>query len=238
MNLFLSCLHFDPNNRVAATNLSRPYELHRTLLQAFPNKDRCGPGRVLFRTEPLQPMRTSGVPVIVQSEKEPDWTKACRYFPKGLLLAKPKHRDLPTTFQVGTVLKFRLRANPTVRRARLPDGTRDERKKRPRHPLYREEDQLAWLIRQGERHGFEPVASDKTDWFDTEASCAQYELIIIDEGTMLTGKKTNTGVSRHHSVMFEGRLIVTKTTHFSRAIQGGIGPGKAFGFGLLSVAPG
>jgi CRISPR system Cascade subunit CasE len=38
-------------------------------------------------------------------------------------------------------------------------------------------------------------------------------------------------------VVFEGRLRVTDAEAFRRALAAGIGSGKAFGFGLLSVAP-
>ena len=41
----------------------------------------------------------------------------------------------------------------------------------------------------------------------------------------------------HSSVLFDGLLRVTDTDAFLRTLVRGIGPGKAFGFGLLSVAP-
>ena len=68
MTLYLSRLRLDPRNRSAATNLSRPYELHRTLLQAFPSGDKGGPGRVLFRSEPMVRERASEATIIVQSD--------------------------------------------------------------------------------------------------------------------------------------------------------------------------
>jgi len=237
MNLYLSWLRLNPLNRAAAANLSRPYELHRTLLRAFPNSDQGGPGRVLFRSEPLSRARAGEAPVLVQSEQEPDWIKAVREYPEGLLLAPPESRVVPTVFQVGTVLRFRLRANPTVRRCNLPDGTRDERRNRPRHALYGEADRIAWLVRQGKSRGFQLVASDTTGSSGTEALCARYDVIVRDEGTMFTGKKTKTGDSRHYSVLFDGRLHVTEPPAFREALRCGIGPGKAFGFGLLSIAP-
>ncbi len=237
MNLYLSRLQLDPCNRAAAINLSRPYELHRTLLQAFPSSEQGGPGRVLFRSEPLLREKAAGATVIVQSETEPDWIQAGREYPMGMLLAPPEWRDFSTNFEVGTVLRFRLRANPTVRRSTLPDGTRDERRQRPRHALYHENDQLAWLMRRGQNHGFELIASEVTGWFDKEDLCARYEVMIRDEGTMFTGKKTEKGLSRHFSVLFDGHVRVTDALAFREALRGGIGPAKAFGFGLLSIAP-
>jgi CRISPR system Cascade subunit CasE len=39
------------------------------------------------------------------------------------------------------------------------------------------------------------------------------------------------------NVLFDGRLQVTDAEVFRRTLTQGIGSGKAFGFGLLSVAP-
>jgi CRISPR system Cascade subunit CasE len=38
-------------------------------------------------------------------------------------------------------------------------------------------------------------------------------------------------------VLYEGELEVTDTAAFRQALEKGIGSGKAYGFGLLSVAP-
>jgi len=39
-------------------------------------------------------------------------------------------------------------------------------------------------------------------------------------------------------VQFNGRLQITDAARFITAVQTGIGPAKAFGCGLLSLAPG
>jgi CRISPR system Cascade subunit CasE len=41
----------------------------------------------------------------------------------------------------------------------------------------------------------------------------------------------------HFAVVFDGLLRVTDTDALLQTLVQGIGPGKAFGFGLLSVAP-
>ena len=73
--------------------------------------------------------------------------------------------------------------------------------------------------------------------FELVTSNGWQDVIVRNEGTMVTGKKTKSGVSRHHSVLFDGRLRVTDSTAFQKALSCGIGPAKAFGFGLLSIAP-
>ena len=41
----------------------------------------------------------------------------------------------------------------------------------------------------------------------------------------------------HFGVRFDGTLQVTDARALARAVRDGIGPAKAFGFGLLSLAP-
>jgi CRISPR system Cascade subunit CasE len=39
------------------------------------------------------------------------------------------------------------------------------------------------------------------------------------------------------SVLFEGVLEITDAERFQKTLEAGIGSGKAYGFGLLSIAP-
>lgn len=221
---------------MAAQITSNPYKMHCSLLQAFPDADNGGPGRVLFRVEPSIAGTAREITVLVQSDIAPDWSRMLRNLSTRSLLDAPELRKLPKTFKEGTILRFRLRGNPTVRRTRLPDGSRDTRRRRPRHPLYREEDQLQWLVRRGRMQGFELRELPFADLSRIGASCAQYDIVVRNEGTVVSGKPTKKGISRHHSVLYEGVMRVTEQTAFEDALIHGIGPGKAFGFGLLSVA--
>ena len=90
--------------------------------------ERCG---FLFRVEPAQP------PVIlVQSAEEPRWDYA--FGNAGFLLARPPQvKAFQPQFAAGQVWRFRLRANPTVKR------------QKKRHGLTSEDEQRAWLQRKG-----------------------------------------------------------------------------------------
>lgn len=88
-----------------------------------------------------------------------------------------------------------------------------------RYGLVGEQEQLAWLSRQGERHGF--VA----------------EAALVTASDVLASRKGDSRISLQR-VCFEGRLQVRELAAFSRALEQGIGPGKAFGCGLLSVGRG
>jgi len=246
MNLYLSRLRFDSRNRAAAINLSRPYELHRTLLRAFPNAEQGGPGRVLFRTESTSMKRAPEATVIVQSEKEPDWIQAGREYPAGLLLALPECRTLPTTFAMGAVLRFRLRANPTKktgtvlkseRLAMKERGTKDPKRHGRRVPVRAEDYDLdskdtplsitfhRWLEDRSQRHGFRLV-EPLEDTLNAEAGYVYFNKT----------QDPSKG-QRLRSVSYDGLLEIVDPARFSEALRGGIGPAKAFGFGLLSIAP-
>src|SRR5207249_4126019 len=104
--------------------LARPYEMHRTLLHAFEhgrfgvsrhNDDAAG---VLFRVD--QRPRDNSIIVLVQSRIAPDWS--CLATAKdsrgqAYLLEPANFKPFDLQFAAGQRLAFRLRANPTKRRA-------------------------------------------------------------------------------------------------------------------------
>lgn len=93
-----------------------------------------------------------------------------------------------------------------------PTVTRDGK----RHGLASEDAQLAWLARQGERCGFSVQAA------------------LVTGSELLSSRKANTRISVL-KVCFEGRLEVRDAEQLMLAMRTGIGPGKAFGCGLLSL---
>lgn len=86
-----------------------------------------------------------------------------------------------------------------------------------RYGLASEDAQLAWLARQGERLGFE---------IDTA---------LVTASDLLTTRKKERSISLQRAC-FEGRLRVTDAGRIASAVSNGIGHGKAFGLGLLSLA--
>jgi len=86
-----------------------------------------------------------------------------------------------------------------------------------RYGLTGESEQLAWLNRQGERLGF------------------SVESALVTASDVLLGRKDEGRISVQRAC-FEGLLQVRSLDAFSRALTAGIGPAKAFGCGLLSVA--
>ncbi len=199
--MFLSCLDLapDPYNRGVQLWLSNPYRIHQRLCLAFDN-----PGRLLFRLEERPRLR-----IIVQSPTFPDWNRAFADFPA--VLDGPAHcKEFAPELATGQILRFLLRANPTVKR----EGKR--------HGLFKEPDQRAWLERKGRDGGFAPLT------FEVRGATSQ---------TSMKGPQRAGGLQSHFLVEFEGTLGITDSTRFATCLEQGIGSGKGLGFGLLSIAP-
>ena len=82
-------------------------------------------------------------------------------------------------------------------------------------------DQLfGWIAHQGELGGFSIEGS-----------------ATAQPGYVYFKKPEKTEQSRLRSVRYDGVLVVTDPAGFHEALVQGIGSGKAFGFGLLSLAP-
>jgi CRISPR system Cascade subunit CasE len=181
-------------------------------MRAFPNAKEGGPGRVLFRVD--HGIDSDTMCLLVQSEKSPDWSNAELLL--DLLLEPPETKVVNLGFKAGQVLRFRLLANPTVRRQLA------ERQPGKRLGLLREEDQVNWLRRKGEQGGFRVL------------SCATRGQEMIRDI-----KESDSASHRINllSVCLEGLLQVEDPGTFVKTIERGVGSGKGLGFGLLSVAP-
>jgi len=125
------------------------------------------------------------------------------------------------SLRAGALFRFRLRANPArkIDTKSAPDGTRRHGR---RVPLRTDDDRVAWLVRH--LAGF---------------------TIVAHEGTPALRQRSD-GLSRGHrdgkrvthaGVVFEGLVEVTEPAIAATTLTAGVGPAKAFGFGLLSLAP-
>jgi CRISPR system Cascade subunit CasE len=143
--MYLSLLEINPRSRSARRDLADRYELHRTVMSAFPD-GLPEAERVLYRVE-----ITRHAPVqrlIVQSQEEPDWERPSRLAIADYLQSPPQVRPIAPAPEAGARLMFRLQANPTVKR----DGKRSA--------IYSDEALMAWLMRKGTQHGFRVGETD------------------------------------------------------------------------------
>ncbi len=226
----------------------------RDFLKPF-NPEEFGNGQVhverkadsgfLFRIDP-HPSKARAV-ILVQSAVRPDWDYAFRN--AGYLLAAPSEvKDYDPSFAKGGRFRFRLAANPTkkvdtVEKEKRRAITKEEFKKiegRHGRRIPVPADQLIdWLARRAESGGF------SIDKDSTVRVCApsvskaplKSPTLTFQPGYVYMNKMRDGDSARLRSVRFEGVLEVIDADKFRNILTGGIGSGKAFGFGLLSVAP-
>lgn len=250
--MYLSCLMIDSgsdsdHHRPGRAWLQNRYRVHQRLSMAFPSDtQRDGDSSFLspFRPEAFRQVRVrrtndeaflfrvdpqSGgrVMIIVQSAVTPDWNYAFQNAP--FLAAPPQVKSFEPRFERGQTLQFRLIANPTKKTGTIT--------KQDRQALTREE-----LLAKPGRHGRRvPVPpSEFENWLHDRAVRGGFRVIRFDgiQAGYVLEKSEHTGANHLRSACYEGVLAVEDGSEFKATIVRGIGPGKAFGFGLLSVAGG
>ena len=99
-----------------------------------------------------------------------------------------------------------------------------------------EEAQTEWLKRKAQTNGFELG--------EVRINSDALNLRAISEGRITGRRKVSIETESSNpmrltfgSVLFEGELRITDAELFHHALVEGIGSGKAYGFGLLSLAP-
>lgn len=183
------------------------YDWHQAVWKAFPNRN--GERRdFLTRLD----RRRDGFRLLIVSPSEPTQPEWC---PPESWRSKP----IPETYFTRRRYAFQLCANPTKKVTKLgADGQPTKNGKRV--PLRAREEFLGWINRKGEEGGFA---------VDTES------LRTFSRGREYFEKQGMRGL--HSAVEFQGVLKVTEPAKFHETFTRGIGSAKAFGFGLLIIAP-
>jgi CRISPR system Cascade subunit CasE len=239
--MYLSRLIINPRSREARHDLSDVHQMHRTIMSAFPEMEDSREARadlaVLYRLDVDR--RTGRTLLLVQARRRPDWT----HLLPGYLSDMGGEVENPATKAVtealeglceGQVLRFRLRANPTkkIDTKTGPDGLRRNGK---RVDLRTEPQQIDWLARKAEQGGFRLVPAQP----DSDVPAVRVDAAETVKGSRCDKSMPKSARSRRltfSGVLFEGLLQITHPSQFRRTIEEGVGPGKAFGFGLMSVA--
>lgn len=198
--------HFE----ISADLARNPYLIHGLLWEAF---SRTGAEKrdFLFRVQWPENRSQQLMPyysVLVQSQTAP--TKLVQE--KGFLKTS---KEVNLSLQAGQLLRFALCANPVKRLS----------KERNRVPLLLEEQQFEWL----ERHFEGAVQLQEAQIVKTHSLYFRKEEKVKD-----AAKKLHRG--KLYTVTFDGILEIKDSVRCLELIQKGIGPAKAFGCGLLTLA--
>ena len=184
----------------------------------------------LFRVEPDRPTR-----VLVQSVLKPDWEYAFQNA-RHLLAGEPAVREFDPEFANGQAYRFRLMMLMVKRRT---GPASDASKSRSEHPIRCLLDPAA----EGERQRPDP---NFTAWRDRLAQEGTRHGFTLDEypshltvqptSHLLMKPKAAGRPEPFNAACFDGLLTCTDATALRAAVMNGIGRGKAFGMGLLSLA--
>lgn len=219
---YLTRLTLNPQHDAARRDVAKPYYFHKTLAHVFDTPDgedyRARHG-VLFRIEP--PRTGSGPVVLVQSASMPQWEALSPGY--ALRIDPPSEIGsvLGSAIEVGRVFRFRLAANPTMS-VSVPGKKNGRRIPLSRRVALKEGDRtyFDWLHDKAVYHGFEVI----------QAQDIPFRLAPKGTGDRPKPRLPLFGVR------FDGLLRVNDPEKVRDAVRVGIGPAKAFGFGLLSVA--
>jgi CRISPR system Cascade subunit CasE len=209
MNLYLAALTLNPRSREANRDVLSAGAMHDRLMHLFDTMLE-GPGRPLWRIDVIKPGRHV---VLVQCAAAPELSR----LPAGYATeARCKRIDeMLAGIAAGDTLRFRLRAAP-AKTLYEPDArsASGDVPLRPRIALRDEATRVAWLVRKMRDVG-------------AQASSVS----ALGEG----GIKVR-GLALYGSVRYDGLLRISDPSLLRNGIATGIGRGKAWGFGLLSLA--
>lgn len=245
--IYLTKMILNPRCPKVRRDLGNPQELHKTLSKGFSQFEK-GAGEttstadtprsrfnVLHRLE-VDRHRGEAI-LLIQSCTKPDWSVLDDDYALEIKL-RTVHEQY-RMIENGTKLRFRLQANPTKRIGGSylhPDESKREEfvkkfrddKKRRRISLNRDEDRIEWLRRKAVSSGFRICDVDVAP-VPNVAESEMARLSFAKDGRR-DSPKVVLG-----SVVFDGVLEVSDAELFREAVIAGIGTGKAYGFGLLSI---
>ena len=246
MEVYLSRLILNPESRKVRRDIGNRRKIHRTICRAFPEieMDNSSARRrkisfrqeynILFRLDIDE--RRGSICLLVQSTAKPDWSSLPKDYIHNGAEEPPACKAIQSSFgniKTGTKLIFRLQANP-AKRIGKSDPHANEKfkpsangKTRRRVELRSDAERVNWLRKKGNLAGFALENVKIKPDVKNVASVRQEKIKVRKEKTVAT----------FGLAVFEGVLTVTDASAFREALIKGIGQGKAYGFGLLSVAP-
>ncbi|MER5852962.1 type I-E CRISPR-associated protein Cas6/Cse3/CasE [Streptomyces sp. NPDC002012] len=210
----LTRIVLNTSHRAVRADLTDANSLHKTLMRLAP--DGLGPNPratagLLFRLE-----NGTDPVLLVQTADHPDLTALPDQY------GTAQTRDLTPLFQAltpGLTVRYRITAAPTAARS---DGTPT------RHPI------------TGKRRGKTTplTGQDATAWWQRRATTAGLDTTTCWATPRPFPRKDRTQPGPYYALtQFEGLARITDTHLLTNALQTGIGKGKSYGAGLLSLAP-
>ncbi|BCB82957.1 type I-E CRISPR-associated protein Cas6/Cse3/CasE [Phytohabitans suffuscus] len=220
--MFLTRFQINPARRNARKLLSSPHAMHAAVRAAFPDADdyERAATRTLWR---LDTPTTATVHLYIVSPGRPDLTHLIEQvgWPTSDQAWVTRDYDgLLDSLRQGQEWAFRLTANPTHSGRKTAEA-----KETQRFGYLREPEQVGWLTSRAEKHGF-AVATQQDGRPNLRLHRRQTQSFKRGMGSVTLTTAT-----------YDGILRVTDAQAFRRTLVSGIGHAKAYGCGLLTLAP-
>lgn len=243
---YLSRIYLNPLRTPTQVMLRNPRVLHAAVLGGLARQPVTE--RVLWRLEAPNPHQLA---LLVLTDSTPSWEHLVEQAgwqaaDEPQAIVKP-YEPLLDQLQRGREFAFRLKANPT------------SSTKQPTKPSTAQEEHLAGktIRREGQRPRGVRVAhrtlTAQLDWITRQLTRAGFDLptdtvadndvpaVRVTDRTKIRFDKPGTEDKKLtvalESATFDGLIRVTDPTAARQALLNGIGTGKAYGFGLLTLAP-
>ena len=228
---YLAKIPLNPLRRGAQHLLTHPQRMHAAVEGCLPPRRS---GRLLWRLETLG----RKVHLLVLS---PDWPNFDHLVDQagwpGNEAAEPRIADLaPLMAQIaiGRPFQFRLKAN-TVRQSRQvskPTAGQSEQLASGKRVLLGQRTaayQLSWLT--------DRASAANPQWGFTIPAAPEQPAVQIIARDQLRFSRRDSGMVSLDTATFDGTLVVTDAELMRRSLVEGLGKGKAYGCGLLTLAP-
>lgn len=214
--MYLTQFELNPARRGSKKLLGSPQAMHAAVLAGFPSARNDSAGRVLWRVDRAGPhcwlyIVSGDEPDLAHLVEQAGWPSfdTARTRPYGRLL---------DSLEPGMRWGFRLTANPT-RSTRIGTATRSQR---VGHVTV--EQQLNWFLERAPSWG---ITLPKTDTGPA--------VVVRDRQTRVfskAGQRVTLAMAT-----FDGELVVEEPRRLREVLTTGIGPAKAYGCGLMTLAP-
>lgn len=210
----------NPSSRNGRKLLINPQAMHAAISASFPPDLDTSAGRILWRLD------SSGHEhaLYVVAPEMPEFRHLVEQ--AGWATRPPQRADyapLLDSLRIGQEWRFRLRANPVK-------SVKGSEARGTIRPLAGQAGQLEWFMRQATQHGFYIPRQEAKE----EASA----LVTITERNDLGFERRSEGRRDRVSiraVQYDGVLRITDREAIRRALVWGIGRGKAYGCGLMTL---
>ncbi|MFE7854039.1 type I-E CRISPR-associated protein Cas6/Cse3/CasE [Streptomyces sp. NPDC057403] len=221
----LTRIRLNRRSPAARRDLADAVSLHKSVMLLAPDDLGENPRQqagLLFRLEDA----TDDTPptLLVQSHQPPDLTRLPRHY------GTAETRSLHPMFQAltpGRAVRYRITANASVARRVLADHHRVDNKHGKKIVALHGDDALAWWQRRAHQAGLTLATIDITP------ARFPHTRRRADK----PGGQAHSPGPMHALTRFDGLATITDPDQVSHALLNGIGRGKPYGAGLLTLAP-